>query len=561
MNRAEENNETINNQTASSSEISIPTSTPQVTLKEEPLVQFFGRRKIYTSLKKEELTADNILKILPSVLRIHDKNAAEIDYLWRYYKGEQPILHKIKKVRPDINNKILLNHAFEFVEFKKSCDFGEPVQYVQKGEKDSEKVNPQISLLNKFMEAEDKSTLDLQLSEWQCIGGTAFRWVDTDSPDDEDEAPFEISIPDPRRTFAVFSSDVKEKQLFSGTFSWFESDNAFEGSLYPNEFSSGRYRIITIYTDDYCMKIKETPEHTLATIKQSLTIGEKTEDVDMYPLIPKGQRIIEYPLNSARLGIIELVMSILNAINKTKSDDLDGIDQFVQSLLVFINQDVSVEDVRKLEEAGAIAVASQDPNKPADVKLLTQQILHSETKIVTDDLYDKAKSILGQPKLNEKASGGDTGQARQLGEGWTTSHQRAKTDDLNFKQPERKFLKLILKICKEDSRKDVDKITDLKISDIDIKIPRDKSDNMLTKAETLKMLIEAGVSPDVAYTVVALFSDPQDVYDRSVKYHGKDFWKKEGTNSVANIVDNSPDNSKEVNSVNLSNKLPSHKDK
>ena len=28
-------------------------------------------------------------------------NAAEIDYLWRYYKGEQPILHKIKKVRPD----------------------------------------------------------------------------------------------------------------------------------------------------------------------------------------------------------------------------------------------------------------------------------------------------------------------------------------------------------------------------------------------------------------------------------------------------------------------------
>lgn len=164
--------------------------------------------------------------------------------------------------------------------------------------------------------------------------------------------------------------------------------------------------------------------------------------------------------------------------------------------------------------------------KPADVKLLTQQLLHSETKIVTDDIYNKILTILGIPRLNDKPSGGDTGQARLLGEGWTMAYQRAKQDDLNFKKSERQFLKLILKICKSDIRPNSEKITNLKISDIDIKIPRDKSDNLLVKAQALLNLLQAGVHPEIAFTVVGLFGDPHDVYLKSVNYQGEDFWKK-----------------------------------
>lgn len=500
-------------------------------------INYFGRRKIYSSLKKSELTPEAILDILPSVLRIHDLNSSEIEYLWNYYKGKQPILQKEKKVRADINNKVLENHAYEIVEFKKSNDFGEPVQYVQKGEKDSDKVNPEISLLNKFMESEDKSSLDLDLSEWQCVCGTAYRWFDTDTEAEEDDAPFELAIPDPRRTFVVRSSDVKEEQLFCGTYSWFTDKEAFQDTMVGVQFIPSQYRIITIYTDDYVLNIREgTKEegHKLSIINQTINVNGKEISVNSYPLQPKGQRIIEYPLNNARMGIIEIVMSQLNAINKVKSDDLDGIDQFVQSLLVFINQDVTVEDVKELEEAGAIKVFSNDPSKPADVKLLTQQLLHSETKIVTDDLYDKMLTILGIPRLNDKASGGDTGQARLLGEGWTMAYQRAKQDDLNFKKAERIFLKAILNICKDDVRNVEDKIKNLKISDIDIKIPRDKSDNMLTKAQTLLELLQAGVYPETAYTVVGLFSDPHDVYEKSAKYQGEDFWRGDSVNSNFN---------------------------
>lgn len=522
-------------------------------------INYFGRRKIYSSLKKNELTPEAILDILPSVLRIHDLNSSEIEYLWNYYKGKQPILQKEKKVRADINNKVLENHAYEIVEFKKSNDFGEPVQYVQKGEKDSDKVNPEISLLNKFMESEDKSSLDLDLSEWQCICGTAYRWFDTDTEAEEDDAPFELAIPDPRRTFVVRSSDVKEEQLFCGTYSWFTDKEAFQDTMVGVQFIPSQYRIITIYTDDYVLNIREgTSEegHKLSIINQTINVNGKEISVNTYPLQPKGQRIIEYPLNNARMGIIEIVMSQLNAINKVKSDDLDGIDQFVQSLLVFINQDVTVEDVKELEEAGAIKVFSNDPSKPADVKLLTQQLLHSETKIVTDDLYDKMLTILGIPRLNDKASGGDTGQARLLGEGWTMAYQRAKQDDLNFKKAERIFLKAILNICKDDVRNVEDKIKNLRISDIDIKIPRDKSDNMLTKAQTLLELLQAGVYPETAYTVVGLFSDPHDVYEKSAKYQGEDFWRGDSVNSNFNTNING----RNISNANNSSQEPTNRE-
>ena len=256
--------------------------------------------------------------------------------------------------------------------------------------------------------------------------------------------------------------------------------------------------------------------------------------VKEYPLLIKGHRIVEYPLNSARLGLIELTMSALNAINQIKSDDLDGIDQFIQSLLVFINQEIDVDRFKKLVQAGAVEVASSDPSKPADVKLLTNQLVHSETKVVTDDLYNNVLTICGIPRLNHKASGGDTGQARLLGEGWTMADERAKQDELSFKKSERQSLRLVLKICKYKGT-----LRNLKIGDIDIKFTRNKSDNLLVKTQGLMNMKQSQVPPEIAFTICGLFSDPNDVYAKAKAYYGEDFWKSESPfdNSANDLVD------------------------
>ena len=502
---------------------------PEVTLIKDFQRVFFGRRILTHSIKKSELNAESIRRILPQVLREHEKNAREIDYLYNYYKGKQPILKKQKNVRPEINNKVLENHAFEIVEFKKAYVYGEPIQYVQKGEKDNEIINPEISELNKFMESEDKSTRDKEVAEWQYICGTAYRWVENDEEnEDNDEAPFEIRTPDPRRTFVVYNSGIKGEQLFSGHYSYFSQNlQTEEGQEYTQ-----KYRIITIYTEDRMYQFKESFGN-FEIMNFELPLSE-TENilVDSYPLEIKGHRIIEYPLNNARIGLIELVITGLNALNRIKSDDLDGVDQFIQSLLVFVNQEVDLDTFKLLVENGAIEVTSSDPNKPADVKLLTSQLMHSETKIVTDDLYNNVLTICGVPRLNDKPSGGDTGQARLLGEGWTMADERAKQDELSFKKSERQFLKLVLEICKYNS-----KLGNLKVSDIDIKFTRNKSDNLLVKTQGLMNMKQAQVPPDVAFAICGLFSDPNDVYSKGQKYFGENFWKFESKEESVKIND------------------------
>lgn len=487
----------------------------------KPDIHFFGRRKLLSSYKKSEINEKVLAEILPQVLREHELNASEIDYLYNYYKGKQPILDKTKIVRPEINNITLENHAFEIVEFKKSYVYGEPIQYVQKGEKEGEKINPEISLLNKFMESEDKSSLDKELSEWQYISGTAYRWVEVDKEDEEDEAPFEMSVPDPRRTFVVYNSGIKEYPLFSGYISYF-TKNIMTDDQIPKVVN---YRKVTIYTDKYkYIFSEEEKQNEFKVMPQSIPISK--EMVTAYPLEIPGQRIIEYPLNNSRLGLIELVMSDLEAINKIKSADLDGIDQFIQSLLVFVNQEIDLQTFKKLVANGAIQVSSSDPNKPADVKLLTNQLTHTETKVVSDDRYESMLSIVGIPRLNHKASGGDTGQARLLGEGWTMADERAKQDELSFKKSERKMLKLVINICKYKTKDKDEKIENLKLSDIDIKFTRNKSDNLLVKTQGLMNMKDSQVPPEVAFVTCGLFSDPNDVYQKGKEYYGEDFWKQ-----------------------------------
>ena len=79
------------------------------------------------------ITDENIVEILNKVKGWHDKNRCDIQYLWDYYKGKQPILFRKKKVRPEICNRIVENRANEIVSFKVGYLCGEPIQYIGLG--------------------------------------------------------------------------------------------------------------------------------------------------------------------------------------------------------------------------------------------------------------------------------------------------------------------------------------------------------------------------------------------------------------------------------------------
>ena len=87
-----------------------------------------GRRKIKTTVP--EITKDNIVEVLDRALAEHAANAGEIQYLWDVYCGVQDIFDKIKYVRENINNKVVVNRANEIVTFKTAYLLNEPIQYI-----------------------------------------------------------------------------------------------------------------------------------------------------------------------------------------------------------------------------------------------------------------------------------------------------------------------------------------------------------------------------------------------------------------------------------------------
>lgn len=136
----------------------------------------YGRQVIFT--RKRQITKNNIIEELNKALVIHEQNAIEIEYLDRYYRGDQPILYRQKVNRPEINNKIPVNLAYELVERKTADICAEPIQYVLRGTDD--KKSEEITNLNVTMDSESKQEVDIDICRWRSICGTAYRFIGND---------------------------------------------------------------------------------------------------------------------------------------------------------------------------------------------------------------------------------------------------------------------------------------------------------------------------------------------------------------------------------------------
>jgi hypothetical protein len=108
-----------------------------------------GRTVIYTDI--ENIDETNVLAVLQSALTTHANNRLQINYLYNYYKGDQPILSRTKTYRKEICNTIVENRANEIVSFKVGYLMGEPVQYVNRGNGDDKELSDSINTLNDFV--------------------------------------------------------------------------------------------------------------------------------------------------------------------------------------------------------------------------------------------------------------------------------------------------------------------------------------------------------------------------------------------------------------------------
>ena len=443
-----------------------------------------GRRMIKTSVK--EITDDNIMEVLWKALGTHELNRGEIDYLYKYYKGDQPIRHREKEVRSEICNRIVENRANEIVSFKVGYLCGEPIQYVSRNG-DDETV-AEVNLLNEYMFAEDKAAQDQSIVEWQMICGTAYRLVLPDPVGEEDEAPFELYSLDPRDTFVVYSNEIGNEPLMAVKYAM-DDDTIMHYSVYTK--------------DKYYY------------IGNDLLVESRPHALGMIP-------IIEYPANNARLGSFEIVMPLLDAINNVESNRMDGIEQFVQAYWKFIGCDFDMDKFNEFKEAGAIMIPPSSSGGNVDVDLIVKELNQTQSQTYKDDLYSAVQTICGLPNRNGGSSTSDTGAAVLLRDGWSDAEARAKDSENVFKRSEKQMLKLVLKICRDLGE------SSLKLRDIDMKFTRRNYENIQSKSQVLiSMLQEPKIHPQLAFQHSGMFSDAESAYAMSMKYYEeqKDDWR------------------------------------
>ena len=440
-------------------------------------MELHGRKQIFTN---EEITARNVVQVLNKAIRTHATNRSSIDYLMKYIKGYQPVLDRVKVYNKEICNRIVVNIANQIVTFKTAEFAGEPIQYVSRGTKKS--VPKKVDKLNSLMLAEEKQSKDMELAYWMFTAGVGYRLVLRDKAEEVakgdlfDEAPFEVYVCDPRNTFVIRMNDVT-KRVVAGVNYVYLTDTKI------------RYHV---YTAD-----------EMFVLEGSATSAGKVTDHTKYNFgaVP----ILEYPCNSIYMSPIEVVIDLLDAISLVQSNRLDGIEQFIQAIMVFEGVDATREQIMEMRDLGAIKIPPSSDGKSSKVYYLNEQLDQSQTQVLMDDMYQTVCQIVGMPRQgNANTSDSSNNGAMIVKNGWWDAEARAQETEGMWRKAETEFLKIVMKICEE-----ANVLSGLSVLDVEPKFGRRAYEDLLVKTQSFSTLIGAEVPPIQAFKFSKISKDPE----------------------------------------------------
>ena len=437
----------------------------------------YGRKIAYTNVS--QITPDNIVAVVGSCIGCFNYNKTVIEYLWNYYKGDQPVHYREKTANEDINNRVSENHAYELVQFKVGQTYGEPIQFISR--RDDDAINKAVDELNDYMADANKQEKDIKAGEWQSATGTSFKAIQFTG---DKELPFRIVAPNPINTFVIYNESTEEPML----------------AVQELKDETGEH-----------YKLCYTKSHE-CKLKNGKVLDWKLHGFGDIP-------IVEYPNNHERLSDIELVIDLLDAINNMQSNRMDSIQQFVEYWVKFVNCEIDKKTFEEMKLSHALTVKSNNKDNKADVEIMTQELNQSESQVAKKDLWDNALAILAIPN-KEGNTGGDTQGAVELRNGWDFSKTRTKLKDPVVKSAEKRIAKVVLNVIRVKGKEELK----IGIRDFDVQINHSPTDNLVVKCQALQYLLQCGIHPLVAIKTVGLWGDAEKTFLESQPYL-KNLWK------------------------------------
>lgn len=326
--------------------------------------------------------------------KIIDKHAANRMYNWNLHKryevldGEVPIFQRIPRFDEEnpVNNKVNNDFFGEIVDFKTGYFAGKPAVYSyadtveSKEDTGGEEARDEASkALSDFVTRNNMYDCDMDITKFAAIAGYAGRmfYHDTDGnercmalPSYETIVLSETSIMEPKYGIRYY------KTLGLGG-----------EEIWKAEFDDGK----TIRFYEGCAGgLTEKPEKAIPNLFGFCAI----------------QGI---PNNSEMLGDVEKVMELIDAYDRTVSDENNEIDSFANAYMAFENIDMSDEEIRRGQRTGAFQYFSSG-NQPGSIHFITKDIndafVEHHLERLEENIYRFSKTPnMADENFSQNASG------------------------------------------------------------------------------------------------------------------------------------------------------------
>lgn len=449
-----------------------------------------GRKRI---IIEKEINAGSIIEVLEEALQVHNENIRDIDYLLRYFKGEQNIYKRTQLeagYNREINNKTVINYAWSSVRDIVGYTFGKSTQYTPT----VDRYRKEIEEISRILAYENNSLADHESSTYASICGVGYLCT---LPSKELLSDYMPDIPlidvslDPKTTFVVQSARIGNPVILSVTY-----------------YTDKEKTYFMCYTDKEIYYI---------VAKGNLSLVDST-GVQVYTMAnPVGLNpITQVENNGFLMGDFEVAISVLDAINQLASDTLNDVENVIKSLLVVINAELNGEVIKKVQDNKILNLVAGDVEKRPDAKFIYQQLDAMGMQNMREYLEEAYKQIIGIPDRKTRGGGGgDTGDAVKLRDGWADIEIVARIKEQYFKKAKRKQLAVAIKIMQE-----LDLIgKEISTKYIDIKIPRNQVDNLQTKAQAFSTINGTKtLHPADALDIVEMTTDVEGKVERGIKY-------------------------------------------
>ncbi len=459
-----------------------------------------GIHKIVIPKTAAEITPEVVEKYLGDVLTAHKKNAQKIKKYFDIVDGSyQKIDSKKRDFNNDAlhNNKVKLNFANALVTFKRSFLCGDKREFSPK----AGVTTDDLTYLDRYLSDCSFFTKDAQVKDcvYSCGIGVDYIAPRTDimKPADKGfvfkskkegydvktDSPFVYESLDPQYNGVVYSSKIGQPGL----------GDLFAFNIDKNEDNE---QIITVYTREWIAQFDSN---------NKMLPNTYTETPVGYKEIP----IVEHTLNRSRTGAIELVEQPLDALNAIVSNSVDNIVDNVNYVLAFFNCTVDNNILADMYKKGCISVDSSAADKEGRLEKLSLLLDFDKVNQLFEQTLTRTYDIVGVPLASANVtSGGDTGQARLLGGGWTNAYTVIKSDIISFEQADKEVLKRMFMICRLNKENPVNKVS---ASQVEIKYNVNMRDNLLVKTQALQNLYDIHMPLEEALIATNIFGDTRTV--------------------------------------------------